>query len=125
MKRAGQYSFEYAAAVVIVTAAAVGMSIYVKRAMTGRWRVAADTFGQGRQYGVQATVGTFTAGATFGGNGCQACDVGRCQSTGAGPCYFCPEQGATLAEAQANALASDCAATQRGKGYPFCGFCAS
>ena len=41
---------EYSAVAAIVAMALIGMQIYVKRAVSGRWRQAADTFGYGRQY---------------------------------------------------------------------------
>lgn len=49
-RQAGEFSVEYATLVVVVAAALVGMSIYVKRALQGRWRAVGDVFGQGRQY---------------------------------------------------------------------------
>ncbi len=41
---------EYAILIAIVVAALLGMQGYVRRAICGRWRAAADTFGFGRQY---------------------------------------------------------------------------
>jgi Flp pilus assembly pilin Flp len=41
---------EYALVVAVVIAALLGIQVYVKRAVCGRWRQAADTFGYGRQY---------------------------------------------------------------------------
>ena len=41
---------EYSMLVAIVVAALLGMQIYLKRAISGRWRQAADTFGYGRIY---------------------------------------------------------------------------
>lgn len=41
---------EYSLIVAVAVAALLSMSIYVKRAISGRWRQAADTFGYGRQY---------------------------------------------------------------------------
>jgi len=41
---------EYTMLIAIVVAALVGIQIYLKRAICGRWRQAADTFGFGRQY---------------------------------------------------------------------------
>lgn len=41
---------EYALVIVVVIAALLGIQIYVKRAICGRWRQAGDTFGYGRQY---------------------------------------------------------------------------
>lgn len=41
---------EYSLIVAVVVAAILGMQIYTKRAISGRWRQAADVFGYGRQY---------------------------------------------------------------------------
>lgn len=41
---------EYSLILTLVVAAILGMQIYLKRAISGRWRQAADTFGYGRQY---------------------------------------------------------------------------
>lgn len=41
---------EYTMVMVIVVAALVGIQIYLKRAICGRWRQTADSFGFGRQY---------------------------------------------------------------------------
>jgi len=49
-KRKGALAIEYAVLVAIVVAALVGMQVYIRRAICGRWREAADTFGHGRQY---------------------------------------------------------------------------
>jgi len=46
----GQNAMESALVIVLVGAAAVGMSLYVKRALAGKWRQVGDVFGQGRQY---------------------------------------------------------------------------
>ena len=51
-KPRGSFSMEYAVLVVIVAAAMVGMAIYMKRALMGKWRVVGDTFGHGKQYEV-------------------------------------------------------------------------
>jgi len=40
---------EYSLVVAVLVAALLGMRIYLKRAVSGRWRQAADTFGYGRQ----------------------------------------------------------------------------
>ena len=48
--RRGSFSLEHATLIVIVAAAMIGMAIYVKRALSGRWRSVGDTFGSGRQY---------------------------------------------------------------------------
>lgn len=41
---------EYALVIAVVIAALLGIQVYVKRAVCGRWREAADIFGFGRQY---------------------------------------------------------------------------
>ncbi len=52
----GISSIEYAILIVIIVAAFVGMAVYFKRAVSGRWRQAADdSFGHGRQYDPYAT----------------------------------------------------------------------
>jgi len=50
MKR-GFSSMEYAVMIGTVVITLVGMSVYVQRALAGKWRSVGDTFGQGRQYG--------------------------------------------------------------------------
>ena len=49
-KTKGSLTIEYAILIAIVVAALIGMQDYVRRAICGRWRAAADTFGHGRQY---------------------------------------------------------------------------
>jgi len=49
-KNKGSLSIEYALLIAVVIAALVGMSVYFIKALSGRWRQAADTFGSGRQY---------------------------------------------------------------------------
>jgi len=49
-RRKGQTALEYAVVIAVVVAALVGMSVYVKRAMSGKWRQVGDTFGYGRQF---------------------------------------------------------------------------
>ena len=49
-RQRGSLIIEYAILVAIVVAALIGMQVYIKRAICGRWRAAADTFGHGRQY---------------------------------------------------------------------------
>ncbi len=44
-------TIEYSLIVVVVIGALLAMQIYFKRALCGRWRQTADTFGFGRQYG--------------------------------------------------------------------------
>ncbi len=43
-------SLEYAVLIAIIVAALLAMSVYLRRAITGRWRDVGDTFGHGRQY---------------------------------------------------------------------------
>ncbi len=45
---------EYSLIVAVAVTALLGMSVYVKRAVCGRWRQAADTFGYGRQYDMKS-----------------------------------------------------------------------
>ena len=49
-RRNGAFSMEYAALVVIVAAAMIGMAVYMKRALMGKWRSVGDAFGHGKQY---------------------------------------------------------------------------
>ena len=46
----GSNMLEYSLVITILVAALLGIQIYLKRAVIGRWRQAADTFGYGRQY---------------------------------------------------------------------------
>lgn len=48
--RKGAYTVEYGILIVIMIAALVGISVYMKRAIIGKWREAADSIGFGRQY---------------------------------------------------------------------------
>lgn len=41
---------EYTMLVAVIVAALIGMQVYLKRAVSARWRQAADTFGYGRIY---------------------------------------------------------------------------
>ena len=50
LKRGGSFSLEYAVMIVVAAAAMIGMAVYVRRALSGRWRSVGDTFGYGRQY---------------------------------------------------------------------------
>jgi len=43
-------SLEYTLLIAIIAAALIGISMYLKRAISGRWRGVGDTFGHGRQY---------------------------------------------------------------------------
>ena len=51
----GSIALEHAVLAAIVMAALVGMSVYLKRAICGRWKAVGDTFGYGRQYDSAAT----------------------------------------------------------------------
>ena len=46
----GMTILEYVALIIVAVAAFVGMSIYLKRGLEGRWRAVGDTFGFGKQY---------------------------------------------------------------------------
>ena len=46
----GSMSMEYAVFIVVVVSAIVGMAVYTKRALCGRWRTVGDVFGYGRLY---------------------------------------------------------------------------
>ena len=50
--RRGSFSLEHATLIVVVAAAMIGMAVYVKRALSGRWRSVGDAFGYGKQYEV-------------------------------------------------------------------------
>ena len=57
MKNAkGTITLEYVIIITVVVAALVGMSIYMKRAICGKWREAADAIGFGKQYDPQKTI---------------------------------------------------------------------
>lgn len=49
-KLRGVSAIEYSLIVAVVVAGLLGMQFYMKRAISGRMRQAADTFGYGRQY---------------------------------------------------------------------------
>ena len=53
--RRGTSVLEYTAMIVIIAAALAGMSVYLKRALCGSYRVVGDAFGHGRQYDPDAT----------------------------------------------------------------------
>ena len=48
--RKSNVMIEYSVLAVIVLAAFLGIQIYLKRAISGRWRDSADSIGRGRQY---------------------------------------------------------------------------
>lgn len=60
MKKKGSLTIEYAVLIAIVAAALLGMAVYLKRSLCGKWREVGDTFGHGRQYEPNATVVTTT-----------------------------------------------------------------
>ena len=41
---------EYSMLIAVITAALLGIQIYIKRAVSARWREAADTYGYDRQH---------------------------------------------------------------------------
>jgi Flp pilus assembly pilin Flp len=49
-KKRGVGMIEYAMLIAVVVAAVTAIGVYYQRALHGRWRQAADTFGFGRQY---------------------------------------------------------------------------
>ncbi|MFH1396920.1 MAG: hypothetical protein ABIH27_00020 [Candidatus Omnitrophota bacterium] len=50
LNKRGFLSLEQAFLIAVVIAALIGMSVYLKRGLSGRYRGAGDTFGHGRQY---------------------------------------------------------------------------
>ena len=46
----GMSVIEYSVLIVAVAVALLGMSVFLKRAVSGRWKQSADIFGFGRQY---------------------------------------------------------------------------
>lgn len=56
--RRGLLAIEYAVFIAIFIAAILGIAIYMKRAISGKWRESADTFGYGRQYEAGKTTAT-------------------------------------------------------------------
>ena len=48
--RKGSLTLERAVLIAVVAAALIAMSVYIRRAISGRFRDAADSFGFGRQY---------------------------------------------------------------------------
>ena len=51
----GFLSLEYAFLIAVVVVALIALSVYLRRALCGKWRDAGDTFGYGRQYDQGAT----------------------------------------------------------------------
>ncbi|MFC1675073.1 hypothetical protein ACFL1K_04240 [Candidatus Omnitrophota bacterium] len=54
--RRAMMTIEYTFLIIIIVVALIGMSIYLKRALSGSWRGVGDSFGHGRQYEPGATV---------------------------------------------------------------------
>lgn len=55
----GMTVIEYALLISAVAVAFLGMGVFLKRAVSGRWKQSADVFGFGRQYAPgKTTVGT-------------------------------------------------------------------
>jgi len=46
----GASIIEYSLVIAAVAVALIGMSIYLKRAISGKWKQSIDVFGYGRQY---------------------------------------------------------------------------
>ncbi|MDD4910617.1 MAG: hypothetical protein PHR44_08095 [Candidatus Omnitrophica bacterium] len=57
MKNQGISAIEYCVLVIVMVAAVMTMQVYLKRAMQGRWRTAADAIGFGWQYEVTTDPG--------------------------------------------------------------------
>lgn len=55
-RRKGSSILEYAIIISLVVAALVAMSVYIRRAVCGKWRQAADSIGFGRQFDPDKTV---------------------------------------------------------------------
>lgn len=51
-------TLEYAVLIAVTVAALITMSVYIKRAVSGRFKDTADSFGFGRQYDPKTTVET-------------------------------------------------------------------
>jgi len=49
-QKIGLSTIEYAVLIAVIVAALVGMSVYLQRSLSGKWRSVGDTFGYGRQY---------------------------------------------------------------------------
>ena len=57
LRRKAQNTVEYAMLIGIVIAALIGMSVYFRNAVAGKWRESADVFGHGRLYNVTESTG--------------------------------------------------------------------
>lgn len=56
--RRGMTTLEYAVVILAVAVALLAMQNYLKRAVSSKWREAADSFGNGRQYESQGAKAT-------------------------------------------------------------------
>jgi Flp pilus assembly pilin Flp len=52
----GTSIIEYSLIIAAVAVALIGMSIYLKRAVSGKWKQSVDVFGYGRQYEKDKTI---------------------------------------------------------------------
>ena len=50
MERKGTFTIEYAILITVLVVALLGMFIYLRSALCGRWRQTIDAFGDGRLY---------------------------------------------------------------------------
>lgn len=50
MRKKGVSVVEYSLLLAIIIAALLAIQVYVKRAVSGRWKEAGDVFGYGRQF---------------------------------------------------------------------------
>lgn len=46
----GVFTIQFALTILIFAVGLIGIAVYLKRALSYRWREAGDTFGYGRQY---------------------------------------------------------------------------
>lgn len=53
--RKGQFSLEYAFVIVACVGAIVAMTVFITRAISGKWRESVDTIGFNQQYDPYAT----------------------------------------------------------------------
>lgn len=52
----GSLSIDYALLIAVLVAVLLGMAVYLKRSLSGKYKEAGDTFGRGRQYEPGTTV---------------------------------------------------------------------
>ncbi len=64
MDHTAQSTLEYAVLIAVVVAGIVIMQIYMKAALSGRWKTMADTFGGGQQYEPVSRADAFGTHAT-------------------------------------------------------------